>query len=533
MNLAELSVVVRVARDQFRRELKTAIADSKATQTDIQKQLDKINMDKAGKSAHSFDKINFRNLLYGTFGVYALYRGIKSVGGAFIDAANTAEQYQLRLKSLLGSQAEGSRLFKEMTAYARTVPFELEDLMEGAATLAGIMEGGVDEIMRWIPLIGDLAAVTGFTMRETMGQFVRMYSAGARTADLFRERGILNMLGFKAQVYYTAEETREIMMREWTRAGSKFKGVTEDLATTWTGTLSMMADKWFIFRNLMMEGGTFDVLKAGIQSVDKAFGTMLDNMEKEVFKQKAEKWAAGKWTPEVSTAPVGPYGMMGTAPQIKWDENIYRRYQQYLQVTEGKTKGQLLVSKHLRGIEEGKRLYQTAEAEEKSKAAEAEEKRINELKAYYFNEYLGRKSEQPVGFVGPSPRYLGYPELGISGGEGLGMGKEPFHPRLTLNAGIPTPAVPTTPQPNFGYQDFTWNLENQWSRTMTNFVMEARFSTDTVQKLFEDMSRNIASSFLSAFSEKIAGNLINRLFDEDSFLGMLLENKSRGGVSGG
>lgn len=186
--------------------------------------------------------------------------GIKKLAGSFLDAANEAQGYQVRLNALLGSQEEGNRLFKEMAEYAGKVPHQFSEIMGAATALAGVMKGGVDEVSKYMPLIGDLAAVTGLSIMDTTGQIIRMYSAGAASADMFRERGILAMMGFTAGVKYSAEETREIMFNAWEATGSKFKDVTKELAKTWAGTMSMFKDQWFQFRVEVMEAGPFQAM---------------------------------------------------------------------------------------------------------------------------------------------------------------------------------------------------------------------------------------------------------------------------------
>ena len=221
-------------------------------------------------------------------GVFAI-RGIKRFTESFLQASIVTEQYQVRLQALLGSVEEGSRLFKEMSDFASRTPFEYEKVMEAATSLSGVMRGGVDEIKRWMPLIGDLAAVTGMTLQETTGQVVRMYSAGAASADMFRERGVLAMLGFKAKTAYTVEETRKIMFESWNKAGSQFKDATKELAKTWSGTMSMISDKWFQFRNILMDAGAFDALKKALGDINKRFGTWIKNNE-ELIKQQVPMW---------------------------------------------------------------------------------------------------------------------------------------------------------------------------------------------------------------------------------------------------
>ena len=47
--------------------------------------------------------------------------------------------------------------------------------------------------------------------------------AVAVAADMFRDRGVLAMLGFKAGAKYSVEETRKMMFDAWNATGSKFK----------------------------------------------------------------------------------------------------------------------------------------------------------------------------------------------------------------------------------------------------------------------------------------------------------------------
>lgn len=221
-----------------------------------------------------------------SFGTAIVALGFGLLGKSFIQAASTSEQLQVRLQILLGSVKEGGRLFKEMSEFAGKVPFEFEAIMDSATTLAGVVKGGVDEITRFMPLIADLAATSGLSLRDTTGQIVRMFSAGAGAADLFRERGILAMLGFEAGVAVSAAQTKKRLIEAWEEPGSKFAGATKLLAKTWDGLLSMMSDKWFQFRNLVMDAGVFSFLKAFAATVDDVVGRSL-----EASKARAAAWA--------------------------------------------------------------------------------------------------------------------------------------------------------------------------------------------------------------------------------------------------
>lgn len=193
--------------------------------------------------------------------------GVGWLSSQFLDAASTAEDYRIRLNRLLGSVEEGNRLFSLMSEYAGNVPFEYREVMGAATQLAGVLDGGAEAVAAWMPLIGDLAAVSGLSITEATDQVTRMMSAGAASADLFRERGILAMLGFQAGVSYSAQETRDQLIQAWTDAESKFRGTTADLATAWKGIKSMFSDLWFSFRNMVMDSGLFEFIKQGFSAI--------------------------------------------------------------------------------------------------------------------------------------------------------------------------------------------------------------------------------------------------------------------------
>ncbi len=191
--------------------------------------------------------------------------GVKAVSSSFLEAATTAEGFRTRLEVLLGSTEKGAELFDRMSTYAGKVPFEFEKVMQSATSLAGVMKGGVDEISQWMPMIGDLAAASGLSIEETTSQVIKMYSAGAASADMFRERGILAMMDFQAGVSYSAKETREQMMRMWKDPASQFHGATDKMADDWSGMISMMKDAWFQFRLKVMDNDVFEHLKTKLE----------------------------------------------------------------------------------------------------------------------------------------------------------------------------------------------------------------------------------------------------------------------------
>lgn len=293
------------------------------------------NAAKAMSAAYGHATGNIRVLTRNVFSLKGALAGL-GVGATakqFLDAASTAEQYRVRLNVLLGSVSEGNRLFAEMTKLASAVPFEYQEIMGAATSLSGVLKGGVDEIAEWMPLIADLAAAAGLGIQETTGQVSRMLAAGANSADLFRERGILAMLGFQAGVQTSAEETKQRLMAAWTDTNSRFRGATDQLSRTWDGTMSMISDKWFLVRNQVMDAGLFDYLKAAARVIDAELGGALAGNE-EAAKRWSDTIIHAIETMAVGTAKFidvvdGPITRVAGVSSDLWDE--YQRLPSWAQ----------------------------------------------------------------------------------------------------------------------------------------------------------------------------------------------------------
>lgn len=200
--------------------------------------------------------------------VVIAFKTVGNAASAFVNAAAKVQQLQTRLTVLTGTLAKGNELFEQMATLAGNVPFTYDEIMESAVNLRAVVKEGNEEVTKLMPIILDLAATTGLGIQETTGQMIRMYSAGAGAADLFRERGVLAMLGFQAGVSVSAEETMDRVIAAWEDGESRFRGATDKLADTWIGRVSMMQDAWFKFK---AEVGGFivedDLVLGGIEGI--------------------------------------------------------------------------------------------------------------------------------------------------------------------------------------------------------------------------------------------------------------------------
>ena len=220
---------------------------------------------------------NLRNAFIG-LGAGLVIRSIVNTG-------KEIEGLQVRLKFLFGTAQEGSKAFDEMAKFAAKVPFSLAEIQQGAGVLA-VVSKDAKEMANMMRITGNVAAVTGLDFKTTAEQIQRSMSAGISAADLFRDRGVKSMLGFKAGAVVSIEETVAAFERIFGKGG-KFDGATDELAKTFEGTLSMIGDKVFNFKKVLLEAGFFKELKNQFGDLNKFLednGKKIDIIAKKVGK---------------------------------------------------------------------------------------------------------------------------------------------------------------------------------------------------------------------------------------------------------
>jgi hypothetical protein len=184
-----------------------------------------------------------------------------------VNTGKELENLQVRLKFLLKDTNEGAKAFDNMVKFASKVPFSLEEIQSGSGILATVTDNAND-LQKMLEITGNVAAVTGLDFRTTAEQIQRSFSAGIGAADLFREKGVRNMLGFKAGATVSIEDTVKAFEKVFGKGG-RFGKATDDLAETFTGTLSMIGDKIFNFKKVILEAGLFESLKKEFGALDE------------------------------------------------------------------------------------------------------------------------------------------------------------------------------------------------------------------------------------------------------------------------
>ena len=201
------------------------------------------------------------------------------VAKSFLDTARETERLQVRFKFLFDDVREGEKAFRGLTEFASKVPFSLEEIQRGAGNLA-VVSQSAEEMNRLLAITGDLAVASGLDFQTTAEQLQRVFSSGINSADLFRERGVREMLGFEAGVAISAEKSKQHIIDIFDEGSKSFVGGSQVMADTFDGVVSMIGDKVRLFKQDVMDAGPFEALKASAQLLDEALVKNFGSIEK-------------------------------------------------------------------------------------------------------------------------------------------------------------------------------------------------------------------------------------------------------------
>ena len=241
-------------------DLQKGLAKAKTSVDGASKKMSN-GFDKANKSLNNFSKTAFK-----VGAVIGTAIGVTAVKGV-VDVAVEIENLQVRLKALFGSATEGAKAFEEMTKFASQVPFSLAEIQRGSGSLA-VVSDDAEHLGKLLEITGNVASVTGLSFQATAEQIQRSFAGGIASADMFREKGVRQMLGFEMGTKVSIEETADAFERVFGKGG-KFGNASEELAKTFTGTVSMIGDKFFNIQKRVGEG-FFEDMKGQFNTFNKS-----------------------------------------------------------------------------------------------------------------------------------------------------------------------------------------------------------------------------------------------------------------------
>ena len=246
---------------------------------------------------------------------------------SFLKTGREIENLKVRFKFLFDTVEEGNKAFKGLIKFASSVPFQLKDIQRGAANLA-VVSDSAEEMGEMLKIAGDIATVSGLDFATTAEQLQRVFSSGIASADLFRERGVKDMLGFEAGVRYSAEQSKEHIITAFRDSTIAIAGASAEMAKTFDGQVSMIMDKWLLFKVSLLDAGPYEFLKSNVQALEialsKSFGTIEKAAEHFGFKvvEAVKAIVLGGASVVDALAPIFSFLMGGINEIVKFTNNI-------------------------------------------------------------------------------------------------------------------------------------------------------------------------------------------------------------------
>ena len=217
------------------------------------------------KSKQAFNKVQ-SSIAKVKSSVFNLRNAFVGLGAGLVirSIVNTGIQIEnlgVQLKALFGSAKEGQKALDIVTKFAKTTPFELENIQQGITALATVRKqaekAGVS-FEELLVITGNTATVLGGDFALAALQIQRSFSAGIASAELFRERGVTAMAGFQQGVRTSVEESIKGLSRAF-GTGGEFGNLIEELSKTLSGTISNLKDALFTFQVSITRGFFFEL----------------------------------------------------------------------------------------------------------------------------------------------------------------------------------------------------------------------------------------------------------------------------------
>lgn len=172
--------------------------------------------------------------------------GAAMIGKSFIDAGAEVEGYKTVLKTMLGSQEAANKRFEEMSKFAASTPFELNEVVQLGNQLQALGQYSEDNMK----LLGDLAAASGKPIDQVTSAFAKLVSGQKGEAvNMFRDL-LVSTADWSAATGKGIKKTGELMATTEEMIAALpiimskkgFAGMMDDLSKTHQGITSNLAD---------------------------------------------------------------------------------------------------------------------------------------------------------------------------------------------------------------------------------------------------------------------------------------------------
>jgi len=181
-------------------------------------------------------------------------------------SVNTADQFEvlrLQMQTLQGSVEKGNATFEKLWTTAKKIPFTIDDIAKGAKTLQafGMLGDDVETAMIGIADASAAAGVSIDTMAVVMGRAWQMGNFLTRGPGAIFKGIMQTKMGIEDITKLSLPEFQKAVGEMLTNPKYGIAGMSEKLATTWTGIRSMISDSMTQIKLSIAEAGVFEEVK--------------------------------------------------------------------------------------------------------------------------------------------------------------------------------------------------------------------------------------------------------------------------------
>lgn len=202
--------------------------------------------------------------------------------GGIISTTAKFEQFQIMLEGIEGSATKAKQSMDWVRKFAKTTPYELDQVMEAFVQLKAY---GIDPIDGALAAAGDAAAGMSKPLMQAIealadaqtGEFERLKEFGIRASAQGNHVAFTYMKNGKEirkETKKTAAEMKDAITGIWSE---RFGGMMDRQSKTFSGMISNLKDGWTGFMLRVGQAGVFDKVKAKLQGVVDWLNGKLDD----------------------------------------------------------------------------------------------------------------------------------------------------------------------------------------------------------------------------------------------------------------
>lgn len=202
----------------------------------------------------------------------AVVAGFTFLGKSVIDTSAKFESYAATLETIEGSAAGAEAALDWIANFAKTTPYEVDEL---TAAFVKLRSYGLDPMDGTMETIGDTASAMGKSLDQaveawadaTTGEFERLKEFGIRakqTGDQVTFFWTQNGQEQQRVVKKTSQDIQEFLNDVM---GKKFAGAMIRQSKTWNGMMSNLGDSWVDLQRRIGDAGFFDAVKTKLGDV--------------------------------------------------------------------------------------------------------------------------------------------------------------------------------------------------------------------------------------------------------------------------